>query len=380
MKSDFKPEEKIVFDYSAPKTLRIKMRGNWQVSDSIPTAGEVIPELGGNVNIAQIVFDSSGLDKWDSGMVSFLLQLARKCQNEKIHIDLESLPQGAQKLLMLALAENKNNLPRETAQEPFYSKVGAKAIAFKEDIRSLLNFLGEIAVSSGRMLKGKDYFRWEEFAYIVQRCGADALPLISLISVLVGMILAFVGAVQLKMFGAQVYIADIVGIAMLRVMGAVMAAILMAGRTGASFAAELGIMQTNEEIDAFKTLGVNPVGFLVMPRVLALTMMMPLLTIYADFMGILGGFVVSTGMFNINPPEYVTHTREAVTLSNMWVGLIHSFVFGIIIAVAGCFRGIQCGRSAAGVGESVTSAVVNGITGIVIATAILTFICHVLGV
>ncbi|TAM41355.1 ABC transporter permease, partial [bacterium] len=210
--------------------------------------------------------------------------------------------------------------------------------------------------------------------------GADAFALVSLISLLVGMILAFIGAIQLRLFGAQIYIANIVGIAMVRVMGAVMTGVLMSGRTGASFAAELGLMQTNDEIDALQTLGISPVEFLVMPRVLALIIMMPLLTVYADFMGILGGLFVSTSILGLNPVEYWQHTQAAVKLSNLWVGLIHSFVFGIIVAVAGCLRGIKCARSAAAVGEATTSAVVSGITGIVIATAIITLICQVLGV
>jgi phospholipid/cholesterol/gamma-HCH transport system permease protein len=215
---------------------------------------------------------------------------------------------------------------------------------------------------------------------IVQRCGVDTLLLVSLISLLVGMILAFVGSIQLKMFGAQIFISDIVGIAMVRVLSAVMTGIIMSGRIGASFAAELGMMQANEEIDALRTFGISPVEFLVIPRVLALVIMMPVLTIYADLMGVLGGFVISAGMLNLNWIEYLNHTQAAVKLSYVWVGLIHSLVFGVIIAVAGCLRGIECERNAAGVGMATTSAVVTGITGIVIATAVITFICQILGV
>jgi phospholipid/cholesterol/gamma-HCH transport system permease protein len=204
--------------------------------------------------------------------------------------------------------------------------------------------------------------------------------LVSLISLLVGMILAFVGSIQLKMFGAQTFIADIVGIAMVRVLSAVMTGIIVSGRIGASFAAELGMMETNEEVDALKTLGVSPVEFLVIPRVLALVLMMPVLTIYADLMGLLGGFLISVWMLHINPVEYLNHTQQAVKLNFVWIGLIHSFVFAVIIAFAGCLRGIQCERDSAGVGKATTSAVVTAITGIVIATAIITFICQILGV
>ncbi|MFA5251000.1 MAG: ABC transporter permease [Phycisphaerae bacterium] len=275
---------------------------------------------------------------------------------------------------------HEKNISPQKASESFLEKTGGKVLQIIESLRSGLNFLGDIAVSLGRVITGKSYFRWNDFMLIVQRCGVDTLPLVSLISLLVGMILAFVGAIQLKLFGAQIFISDMVGIAMVRVLAAVMTGIIVSGRIGASFAAELGMMQTNEEIDALKTLGVSPVEFLVIPRVLALVIMMPILTIYADLMGILGGFIISAGMLNLNPVEYLNHTQHAVKLSYVWVGLIHSFVFGVIVAVAGCLRGIECERNAAGVGIATTSAVVTGITGIVIATAIITYICQVLGV
>ncbi len=373
-------QEKIAFDYSVPKVLRIKVSGEWLISAGLPSVNEITSQFSSHSDITQITFDVSQVIKWDSGFVSFLLQLIRESERRNINIVQEGLPQGVQKLLALALKVNDKVLPRGIERESFFAMVGGKVIKIKESMLSLLDFLGEITFSFGRLITGKAYFSRNDFIYIVQKCGADALPLVSLISILIGVILAFIGVIQLKLFGAQIFIADIVGIAMVRVMGAVMTGVLLSGRTGASFAAELGIMQTNEEIDALRTLGVNPVEYLVMPRVLALIIMMPLLTLYADLMGILGGFVASSGMLNINPIEYLQHTKDAVKLSNLWVGLIHGFVFGVIIAVAGCLRGIKCERNAAAVGEATTSAVVSAITGIVIATAIITFICQVLGV
>ncbi len=187
------------------------------------------------------------------------------------------------------------------------------------------------------------------------------------------------GAIQLKAFGAQIYVADLVGIAMVRVMGAVMAGIIMAGRTGASYAAQLGTMQVNEEIDALQTLGISPMEFLVLPRMLALILMMPLLCVYADVMGILGGLIVGVTMLDLSPTIYLNETRASFQLTNLWIGLFYSAVFGVIIALAGCLRGIQCGRSASAVGEATTSAVVTSIVTIVVATAIITVICSVLG-
>ena len=188
------------------------------------------------------------------------------------------------------------------------------------------------------------------------------------------------GAVQLMMFGAQIYVASLVGISMVRVMGAIMTGIIMAGRTGAAFAAQLGTMQVNEEIDALKTLGISPMEFLVLPRMLALVLMMPLLCLYADLMGILGGLIVGVGMLDLSAVEYFNQTKASVTLGHFWIGLFHSAVFGVLVYLAGCLRGLQCGRSASAVGDAATSAVVTGIVSIIVATAIITIICNVLGI
>lgn len=372
--------QKIVLDYSTPKTLCLRLNGVWLITSGIPKVNEVIAQFIQSKDIKQLAFDASGLEEWDSGLVAFLFHIIRECEHKHMGVNFQGLPPGVQKLLTLALKINEKVLIDKAEDKSFFIRVTDKVLKLLDGGLSLLNFLGEIAVAFGRLIRGRVYFRWDDFMAILQRCGADALLLVSLISVLVGIILAFIGATQLKLFGAQIYIANIVGIGMVRVMGAMMTAILMSGRTGASFAAELGLMQTNEEIDALRTLGVSPVEFLVIPRILALVIMMPLLTLYADLMGILGGFIVSSGLLGLNSIEYWQHTQSSVTLSNLWVGLIHSFIFGIIIAVAGCFRGMQCRRSAAAVGEATTSAVVSAIMSIVIATAIITYVCQVLGV
>ncbi len=371
---------KLSFDYPSPNILRLKLSGEWLLHTGLPSEKEAFSQLTENKNITQINFDISEVGKWDSGLVSFLLNLIRECGRRNIRVDRQSLPKGAGKLLELALKAYEEDIPPKPAKKHFLEIIADKFLGFCGGALSVVNFLGEIVSAFGRLISGKAYFRRDEFIGIVQRCGADALGLVSLISILVGMILAFIGAIQLRLFGAQIYIADIVGIGMFRVMGAVMTGIIMSGRTGASFAAQLGLMQVNEEIDALKTLGISPVEFLVMPRVLALVIMMPLLTIYADFMGILGGFAISVNFLGLNPAEYWQHTKSAVHLSNLWVGLIHGFVFGIIVAVAGCLHGINCERSAEGVGIATTSAVVSAITSIVVATAIITLICQVLGV
>ncbi len=372
--------EKLVFDYSTPATLLIKLSGDWHISAGLLSESLVTSQLTTHPDIVQINFGVAQDLRWDCGLIAFLLKLIKECERKNIQIARDGLPQEAQKLLMLALKVHEKHISPPKERESFLEYVGTKALQISENFYSGLGFLGDIAVSFGRLITGKVYFRWDDFMLLIRRSGVDTLLLVSLISLLVGMILAFVASIQLKMFGAQIYISDIVGIAMVRVLSAVMTGIIVSGRIGASFAAELGMMQTNEEIDALKTLGVSPVEFLVVPRVLSLILMMPILTIYADFMGVLGGFLISTVMFHLNPIEYLNDTQQAIKMSYLWIGLIHSFVFGVIIAISGCLRGMECERDAAGVGKAATSAVVTAITGIVIATAIITFICQMLGV
>jgi len=374
------PEEKLSISYQDPDTLRLTIRQDWRVASGVPLVDEVIRQLERYPQARQITFDSAGLGPWDSGLASFVLRLIEECEPRKVRVNAEGLPQGAQKLLALAQSVHRREEAYKAPAEPFLASVGSRALKVRDELAGVLDFLGQLVTAFVRLLAGKAYMRWSDFSLIVQKCGAEAFSLVSLISILFGLILAFVGAMQLKLFGAQIFIADIVGIAMVRVMGAIVTGIIMTGRTGASFAAELGIMQTNEEIDALKTMGISPMEFLVLPRVLALVLMMPLLTLYANLMGMIGGFVIGIGMLELNPVEYLSRTKEAVGIPNLWIGLVHSVVFGVIIAVAGCFRGIQCGRSAAAVGESTTSAVVTGITSIVVATAIITYMCQLLGV
>ena len=331
--------------------------------------------------IRQIGFNSEDLAEWDSGLLTFLTKIVGLCSQKQIQADGKGLPEGAKRLLKLAFAVPEKKDTRNVAQrEPFLARVGTKVMTFGKAAGEMNEFMGEAFLAFIKMLGGKARFRRSDLSLFLQQCGADALPIVSLISFLVGLILAFVGAIQLALFGAQLYVANLVGISMVRVMGALMTGIIITGRTGASFAAQLGTMQVNEEIDALTTMGISPIEFLVLPRMLALVLMMPLLTLYADLVGILGGAVVGLFMLDINLLEYYVQTKTAVNLTQVWIGLAHSVVFGALIALAGCLRGMQCGRSASAVGDATTSAVVTGITSIIVATAIITYICDVLNV
>jgi phospholipid/cholesterol/gamma-HCH transport system permease protein len=305
----------------------------------------------------------------------------RQNQQRQIATDQTGLPEGMQRLLALATAvPEREGAARSAGRTPWLARLGSHAIAAATASREMLDFIGEAALAFIKMLRGQASFRGSDVLALMQASGSQALPIVSLISGLIGLILAFMGAIQLRQFGAQIYVADLVGIGMTREMGAVMTGIIMAGRTGAAFAAQLGTMQVNEEIDAYTTLGISPMEFLVLPRLLALVLMMPLLCLYADLLGILGGLVVATGMLDVSLLEYVNETRAAVSLTDVALGVVKSGLFGVLIALAGCLRGMQCGRSASAVGDAATSAVVTGIVFIIATDGLLAVLTEAMGV
>ena len=372
---------RVSVDRLVEDVLIIRLAGSWTTSDSPPDDREVTSAFVPGTVPRTVRFDTSRLSGWDSSLLTFLMEVSKQCSRLGISLETDGLPEGARRLLRLASAiPERQGTRKESRKEPLLMRIGERVLQFKASSAEILDFLGDASVAFARFVTGRANFRRTDLLQFLEESGSRAFGIVSLISVLVGLIFAFVGAVQLKTFGAQIYVADLVGIAMVRVMGAIMTGIIMAGRTGASYAAQLGTMQVNEEIDALRTLGVSPMEFLVLPRMLALIIMMPVLCVYADVMGILGGLIVGVTMLDLNPIVYLNETRSALTLTNIWIGLFHSAVFGVIVALSGCLRGIQCGRSASAVGQATTSAVVTGIVSSIVATAIITVVCNVLGI
>ncbi len=362
-------------------TLTVRLSGEWKLGRQLPQGEELRRQIESGGPVSRITFDTQAMTGWDSGLIIFLTSIIEIGSEMHITVDKDGLPPGVQRILALASAvPERKGVRREEARTSFLDKLGDYAIAFWRSNLEMLGFIGDAAVAFVKLTLGKAQFRPSDLLLTMQECGAQALPIVSLISILVGLILAFIGAIQLKIFGAQIYVASLVGIGMVRALAAIMTGIIMAGRTGASFAAQLGTMQVNEEIDALKTLGVSPMEFLVLPRMLALFLMMPLLSLYADLMGILGGLIIGVSILDLNFMEYYNKTRTSVHLNDLWVGLFSAAVFGVLVALAGCLRGIQCGRSAAAVGEATTSAVVTSIVSIVVAMAVITFVCNVLNI
>ncbi|NOQ14975.1 MAG: hypothetical protein GQ583_10935 [Methyloprofundus sp.] len=345
----------------------------------VPVFAEVKQQLQ-QQQCTQLHLKGEHLGDWDSRFVLFLFELEVYCKVQNIVLDMTGLPDAAQGLLKQASAfPVRESGQKENLQKSFIAQLGQQAQALYKQTLIMLTFVGEVYFSSLRLLRGKACFRLQDLWLIMQECGPKALPIVTLISLLVGLILAFVGAMQLKLFGAQIYVANLVGLGMAREMGAMMTAIIMAGRTGAAFASQLGSMQVNEEIDALETLGISPIDFLVLPRMLALIVMLPLLCLYADLMGIFGGLLVGMTLLDISVVEYLVQTRSALDLNDFLTGLIKSSVFGVLVALAGCLNGMQCGRSSSSVGDAATAAVVAGIVSIVVADATLTVVYQIIG-
>jgi phospholipid/cholesterol/gamma-HCH transport system permease protein len=362
-------------------TLTLRLTGRWVQSAEIPPVEHMISELEAAGSFRQLVLQAQSLVEWDSRLPTYLLKILDECRTKQIAVDMSGLPDGVQGLLKLARAVPERAGARRSAPKtPVLAKVGKTVAAGLADAKGLVAFIGETVIAGCAMLRGKARFRLHDLFLCIQDAGPGALAIVTLISLLVGLILAFVGAVQLAMFGAQIFIADLVGLGTVREMGALMTAVIMSGRTGAAYAAQLGTMQVNSEIDALKTMGISPMEFLVLPRMLALILMLPLLCLYADLMGILGGATVTISAFDVSLIQYINETRKAVHLTDFAIGLFKSGVFAVLIATAGCMRGMQCGRSASAVGDAATAAVVNSIVYIVVADSIITLICNRLGI
>ncbi|UCC32519.1 MAG: ABC transporter permease [Phycisphaerales bacterium] len=369
------------FDRPENHTLVVRISGSWRVADGVPGPSEIQAQLEPGPPIGRVQFDTQNLQAWDTGLLIFLRKLQDQFANRQIEVDASGLPDGARRLLNLAAAvPEKKDTGKGVTRTSFLPMIGEEVIRAVVSTAEMVRFVGEATIAMGAFLRGKASYRRSDLMLIIEECGAQALPIVSLISFLVGLILAFVGAVQLLQFGAQIYVANLVGIAMTRELAGIMTGIIMAGRTGAAFAAQLGTMTVNEEIDALKTLGVSPMEFLVLPRMLALILMMPLLCLYADLVGIIGGLIVGVGMTDITFAQYVNQTIEGVGLNHIVLGVVKSVFFGVLVALSGCLRGMQSGRSASAVGVAATSAVVTAIVFIIVTDAVCAVVTNIIGV
>jgi len=371
----------VVLERKNGSNLLVHLRGKWQLGHDMPSSSIVAKELSAQAKPVRIGFETSELTGWDSALISFLVETYDLCQAHGIEHDRSGLPAGIRRLVELAEAVPEKQGARAVPKRiPFFERVGDLAIDYVSAITHSLGFIGDTAVALSGLVRRTARYRTVDLMQNISDCGPSAVGIVTLISFLVGVILAFMGAVQLQQFGASIYVADLVGIGMLREMGAMMTAIIMSGRTGAAFAAQIGTMKVTQEVDALTTMGISPFQFLVLPRVIALVLMMPLLCLFSDLMGILGGAFVGVGMLGLSFTNYMRETIHALSLTNLALGVIKATAYGALIAMAGCLRGFQCGNSSSAVGDAATRAVVSSIVLVVVACGLFAFVTNLLGI
>lgn len=357
--------------------LKLKLSGNYILYNNSKEKTNLFNSINNN-DIKKIYINGEKLDKWDSTLVVVIYNILKIAHDKNIELDITKLPNGLKRLLKLAFSTNRTPPLKENLDVDFIESTGIVFIGWITSFNFGLIFLKESLKSIKKFVLSKAVMRKEDLLFAIEECSYKAVPIITLISFMVGLILAFVGSIQLKVFGAELYVASLVSIAMVRIMGAVMTGIIISGRTGASYAASIGTMQVNEEIDALKTMGISVIDFLLLPRILALVITMPFLTLLSDIMGIIGGAFVGIFILNISPYEYYKMSINVLSLGNFLIGIFHGFVFGCVIAISGCYYGIKCGKDAESVGKSTTKSVVASIVWIIIATGIITLLCEVI--
>ena len=360
--------------------LAVAISGDWKIGRPTPRFHRLVDDLPIVGTLQSIGIETTELGSWDSSLLTFLLQVVEHCEAHDITFQSESLPDEIAGLLELARAVPEQEIDREEKKTSIVTRLGERGLSAYDSFLASVTFVGQLAAGFAGLLSLRVRMRWRDFWVVVQSNSSGALAIVTLISFLVGLIIAFLGAVVLRRFGAGYYVSYLVGYGMLREMGALMTGIIMAGRTGAAFAAELGSMKITEEIDAFRTLGLSPVDHLVLPRVLGLFLMMPLLTVYADFVGIMGGMIVSVTLLDISTTQFIGGLLTPITLSDGVLGVFKGSVFALIIGISGCLRGLQTGNDAGAVGRAATSAVVTAITLIILANAAIDWLAVLLEV
>ncbi len=359
-------------------TLTLIMTGRWD-SDTTGKWWQRGQQMLSQGKPRRLVIDASGVSYCDGAGVAFLIDL----QQLQIRTGGDATIQGLQeefRRLLDIYGDISINRPPGRRREPLsiIEQVGKAAVELWRDLQALLTFVGELALTLLRAARHPRLVRWKDAWLVAEQSGVDALPIIALIGVLLGLILAFQSAIPMRRFGADIFVADLLGIAMLREMGPLITAIILAGRSGSAFAAELGTMKVREEIDALRTMGLEPVRFLVLPRVIAAVAMIPVLTVFANLFGLMGGAIV---MRSLGYPlvTYVNQVLSAVTVGDLMGGLLKSFVYGIVVAAVGCLRGLETKTGASAVGQSTTSAVVSGIVLIAIVDGLFAVVFYALG-
>ncbi len=349
----------------------IAFAGDWLASLPRPVWEDYIAA---NPPSAPAAVATDGLGRWDSTLLVFIARLLKEYEHAGVPLDWKNLPHGLAKIIRLSRAGAKAPPPQPPAEKRLPEQLGTWILDIYDTFLQVAEMIGGLVLATCALLTGRSQMRLTDLRTEIHRCGPQALPIISLISFLMGLIMAFIGSIPLKWFAAENYVASLVGIGMLRLMMPVMVAVVMAGRNGAAYAAELGAMEVNEEIDALRTLGINPLSFLALPRFLAMTLMLPLLCVYAGIISIYGGLFVAVVYLRQTSLAYITTLYDTTRTNDLLVGELTAFVLGMCVAICGCYHGMHCKRTAAAVGNAATSAVVDSIVCIVVAVSLITVI------
>lgn len=363
-----------------PDVLLARLSGDWRQMCT-PKLEAVRQTLSEGQPLKVLEFDTAGLSGWDSRFVAFISQCGEMARCRRIEVRDDGLPEGVRRLLALARAAPEREDSRQAVVKGrFLQRIGERTIRGWEGTLGLFTFLGQNLIALGDLLRGRAQFQWCDAFLVMEQTGPQALGIVALINFLVGLILAFVGSIELGHFGATLYVANLVGVAVVREMGPIMTGIIMCGRTGAAFAAELGTMKVNEEINALETFGISPMEFLVLPRMVALLLMMPFLCVFANLVGVAGGYVVSLTVLHTSSAAYIHRTIQAIDQKSFILGLVKGTFFGFLVAYTGCLRGMQSGYTAEAVGHATTRAVVTGITAIIAADGIFAVLSNALNI
>lgn len=356
------------------------LSGDWGRAARLPTSHTLVDALlagraGGD---GAVVIDGSDLDSPHPRVAALVHAVSERLQARSIRVEHRALPDSVAALV--ALASPSEPAAGDAYRPHWLTRWGAAAGGRVDSVARTASLIGNAFAATPRLAVGKAQARWVDFVALIRETGVASLPVVTVVNLLIGAVLGFVGAVQLATFGAGLYLADLVGIAVAREMAAIMTAFIMAGRIGATFAAHLATMEANEEIDALRMIGVSPFEFLVLPRLTALTLMMPLLFLYSAALGIGGGMIVADLVLDTSPASFLGRLQDAVPMRHFVIGFVKAVSFGVLIALASCYLGMRAGRNAAEVGRAATRSVVVSIIGIIVIDAIFALCTNALGI
>ncbi len=347
----------------------LRVAGDWRGDAGVSLSAAPAGLQGGTVTV-----DGTALTAWDAGLTAALRDELAPLARRGLQVQLDGLPEDVRAVLKLALPAAGEAPPPKQAIPPWLERVGQAVLAARADAVQTATFFGEVVLAIGRLVRGKSGMRVGDLMRQIDQTGPLSIPIVSLTCFLIGLMLAYMGGAQLDTLGAQAYIANIVTVGMVRELAGLMTGMILTGRVGAAFAAQLATMKAGEEIDALRALGVDPVDHLVMPRLLALVLVAPLVMSYAALVGVLAGGLPATMIYAVPWSEYLHKSADALTWTHLWIGLFKGTLYAALLALAGCLEGLHAGRNAQAVGEATTTAVVKGLVWIITAACITTVV------